>query len=80
PFTGGLAVLFANVAPANAVGTVQFKDGTTNLGAPVPVTVGFAFGGVLSLPVGPHSITAMFIPANPAAFGPSTSNTVAFTF
>ncbi|MGH3871092.1 MAG: Ig-like domain-containing protein [Pseudonocardiaceae bacterium] len=77
---GGFAIPFANVAPPNAVGTVQFKDGATNLGAPVPVSGGFAFGGLVSLPPGPHSLTAVFTPTNSAAFQPSTSNTVAFTF
>ncbi|MGH3817602.1 MAG: Ig-like domain-containing protein [Pseudonocardiaceae bacterium] len=68
------------MTPTNATGTVQFKDGTSNLGAPVSVTGGFAFGGVVFLPAGPHSLIAMFTPANPAAFQPSTSNVVTFTF
>ncbi len=77
---GGYVLPFARVAPFNVVGTVQFKDGTTNIGAPVPVTGGFAIGRFVSLPAGPHSLTATFIPANLAAFQLSTSNTAAFTF
>ncbi|MGC1734159.1 MAG: hypothetical protein WA731_16140, partial [Pseudonocardiaceae bacterium] len=41
---GGIAIPTAHVAPPNAPGTVQFKDGTTNLGGPVPVTGGLAIG------------------------------------
>jgi len=78
---GGLALPIANVAPFNAAGTVQFKDGTTNIGRPVRVTAGFAFGGLVFLPAGPHSLTAVFTPRNPARFGPSTSTPpMTFTF
>jgi hypothetical protein len=70
----------ANVAPINAAGTVQFKDGTANIGGPVPVIGGIATPGLLLLPVGSHSLTAVFTPTNPAAFQPSTSHTVTFTF
>ena len=59
--------------PFNATGTVQFKDGTTVLGAPVPVTAGFAFLHTSALTTGTHTLTAVFTPTNPAAFGPSTS-------
>lgn len=34
----------ATVTPPNAPGTIQFKEGTTNLGKPVPVTGGIAPG------------------------------------
>ncbi|MGH3846792.1 MAG: Ig-like domain-containing protein [Pseudonocardiaceae bacterium] len=68
------------MAPTNAVGKVQFKDGATNLGGPVTVTGGVAIGPFTTLPAGPHSITATFTPTNPANFKPSTSNTVNFNF
>lgn len=71
---------FAQVLPNNAAGIVQFKDGNTNLGGPRPVMGGFAVGHLMFLEGGPHSITAVFTPANPAAFQPSTSNTATFTF
>ncbi|MFE3290643.1 Ig-like domain-containing protein [Rhodococcus sp. NPDC059234] len=58
--TGTSVDLTANVGPANAVGTVQFKDGANNIGGVIPVS-----GGVATLPhtfdtVGAHSITAVF--------------------
>ncbi|HEV7451875.1 MAG TPA: hypothetical protein VGO16_10900 [Pseudonocardiaceae bacterium] len=77
---GGYALPIARVAPFNAAGTVQFKDGSTNIGAPARVHGDVAFGGLVSLPPGPRSLTATFIPAKLAAFQLSTSNTVAFTF
>lgn len=40
--TGTPVQLAANVLPANATGTFQFKDGTTNIGSPVPVSNGVA--------------------------------------
>jgi hypothetical protein len=77
---GGIEIPTAHVAPPNAVGTVQFKDGTTNLGTPVPVIGGTAVGPVSILSRGPHSLTAVFTPTNPTKFKPSTANTVTFTF
>jgi hypothetical protein len=75
----GIPVIFlANVAPVGATGTVQFADGTTPLGAPVPVTSGFALF-IDTLPTGPHSLTAAFSPTDPAAFTSSTSAPVALT-
>lgn len=58
--TGDSVSLTANVGPANSVGTVQFKDGGTNIGGPVTVS-----GGVATLPhtfdtVGAHNISAVF--------------------
>ncbi|MGH3886488.1 MAG: Ig-like domain-containing protein [Pseudonocardiaceae bacterium] len=77
---GGFAIPIANVAPTNATGTVQFKDGDTNIGGPVRVVNGTAIGPFTFLPRGQHSVTAVFTPRNPAAFRPSTSNTVRFRF
>ncbi len=77
---GGLAFPFATVAPFDTAGTVQFKDGTTNLGGPVRVTGGIVIGPFRRMPPGAHSLTATFAPADPEAFSPSTSNTVTFTF
>jgi len=58
-------------------GTVQFKDGTTALGTPVPATSGFAFVIIDQLTtVGRQTLTAIFTPADPAAFRSSASNTV----
>jgi trimeric autotransporter adhesin len=77
---GGVAIPTATVTPLNAAGTVQFKDGMVDLGGPVRVIAGQALGPVSFLSEGPHSLTAVFTPTNPAAFMPSTSNTVTFTF
>jgi hypothetical protein len=69
------------VAPPDATGKVQFKDKfmdkTTALGDPVQVrSGGFAVLLAKKLAKGEHSLTAMFIPSDPTAFKPSTSNTV----
>lgn len=77
---GGITIPTAHVAPTNAAGTVQFKDGATNLGSPVPVIAGTAVGPVSILRPGQHSLTAVFSPTDPTKFKPSTSNPVTFTF
>jgi hypothetical protein len=72
--------LTANVTSTVPVaGTVQFKDGTTNLGAPVAVTGGSAVLTTSALTGGPHSLTAAFIPTDPAVVSASTSAAVPFT-
>jgi Bacterial Ig-like domain (group 3) len=77
---GGIAIPTARLTPANAVGTVQFKDGTRNLGGPIPILGGIAVGPVTVLVKGQHQLTAVFTPVTPTKFKPSTSNTVTFTF
>ena len=77
---GGFAIPIANVAPSDAVGTVQFKDNGHNIDGPVPVFGGVAVGPFTGLPPGQHSVTAVFSPTNPAKFKTSTSNTVTFRF
>jgi hypothetical protein len=77
---GGFAIPVANLTPLNAVGTVQFTDGSRNLGGRISVFGGVAIGPFTSLPPGSHSLTAVFTPTNPTAFKPSTSNTVTFKF
>lgn len=63
----------ATVAPANAVGTVTFFDGATAVGS-VAVTGGTA---AVTLPptsaLGTHTLTAQFVPTDPAAFIASTT-------
>jgi Tol biopolymer transport system component len=81
PFgSGGRAVLTAHVRPIHAAGTVQFKDGSANIGAPMRVRGSVAISGLISLPPGPHSLTAAFIPTTMTAFQQSTSNTLTVTF
>jgi hypothetical protein len=70
----GVAVgLTATVSPSSAAGTVQFKDGATDLGSPVTVAAGAASATTTALSVGSHSVTGVFTPTDPAAFAPSTS-------
>jgi hypothetical protein len=75
---GTTVTLIATVTPATVVGTVQFRDGTFNLGNPMVVSNGVATGSTSTLAVGGHQLTAMFIPTNPAVFGSSTSPVLAF--
>ena len=75
---GGIAIPIAHLVPTSAAGSVQFKDGTTNLGAPVHVIAGIAVGPLSILRPGQHSLTAVFTPTHPAKFPPSTSNKVTF--
>ncbi|MFC9519125.1 Ig-like domain-containing protein [Nocardiaceae bacterium NPDC056970] len=71
--TTGLAVdLVAAVSPAGATGTVQFKDGSANLGAPVPVAGGVATLSRAFTTTGAHNITAVY--SGSTGFGPSTSS------
>jgi hypothetical protein len=79
PVTRGTPVtLTATITPATAAGTVQFKNGTNNLGNPVTVSNGTASGSTSTLAAGSHSLTATFIPTSPAAFSTSTSSPVTF--
>lgn len=67
-------------------GTVQFKDGNTDIGAPVPVTpntavpdppTGTASRTTSTLAVGSHQLTAVFTPSSLGIL-PSTSPAVTF--
>ncbi len=77
--TAGQSVTFtAVVTPNAATGTVQFKDGTTNLGAAVALTGGkAATPGITSLTAGTHSITAVY--SGDGDDAGSTSNTFTLT-
>jgi hypothetical protein len=80
PVTQGTRVtLTATITPVAVAGGVQFKDGVTNLGDPVPVSNGTASGSTPTLSVGSHQLSAVFTPSNPTAFGPSTSPAVNVT-
>ncbi|HKR52088.1 MAG TPA: Ig-like domain-containing protein [Pseudonocardiaceae bacterium] len=79
PIPEGVPVLLkASVVP-DADGKIQFQDGTTVLGEPVPVILGSATRIITTLEPGTHSLVAVFIPTNPATYGPSTSPTVPLT-
>jgi hypothetical protein len=71
---GTRVTLTATITPSTAVGTVQFKDGTTDIGTPVTVSNNGTVSRYTSLLApGSHQLTAVFTPANPAAFSSSTS-------
>ncbi|HET9255709.1 MAG TPA: Ig-like domain-containing protein [Pseudonocardiaceae bacterium] len=70
--------LTATLTPASAAGSMQFSDGDTALGDPVPVTGGTATTTV-TLSSGEHSLTAVFTPDDATAFSESTSDTVDYT-
>lgn len=57
---GTTVTLKATVAPATATGSVQFKDGATDIGDAVAVSGGVAQLGTAALAAGSHSITAVF--------------------
>jgi hypothetical protein len=77
--TGGSSVtLTATVAPSGAVGSVQFKDGATNIGTPVEVSAGTAVRATSTLAAGAHSLTAVFSPTNPGAFAASSSTPLSY--
>jgi hypothetical protein len=77
---GGIAIPIAQVTPADAAGTVQSQDDTTNLGGPVPILAGTAIGPIYVLHTGSHSLTTTFTPTDPTNIQPLTSNTVTFAF
>lgn len=80
PVNQGAAVtLTGNVTPTTAAGNIQFKDGNNLLGAAVPVTNGTATTSTTTLSAGAHQLTANFVPTDPAAFAPSSSQPTTFS-
>ncbi|MCX6421004.1 MAG: hypothetical protein NT180_01365 [Actinobacteria bacterium] len=68
----------ATMTPSNAVGSVEFFDGSASLGS-VAVASGVAtkaktFSTDAAGAIKTHAITAVFTPTNALAFGPSTSS------
>lgn len=75
--TFGDSVTFTADATDGVAGSVQFKDGASDLGAPQAVNAsGVASLTLSTLAVGTHPITAVFTPTDTAANSPSTSNGV----
>lgn len=61
PSQVGQAVTFtATVTGASPTGTVQFRDGATNLGAPVTLVAGSGAFTTSALAAGTHAITAVY--------------------
>jgi hypothetical protein len=80
PVNQGAAVtLTGNVTPTTAAGTIQFKDGNNTIGTAVPVTNGTATTSTTTLSAGPHQLTANFVPTDPTAFAPSSSQPTTFS-
>ena len=71
--TGSAVTLKATVAPASAVGTVSFSEGSAVVAANVAVSGGVATANLPTVTDGPHSYTATFTPTNAANFTASTS-------
>ncbi len=77
--TGASVALSATVSPSTALGSVQFKDGSTNIGAAVAVSGGTAGTTTSFSSAGSHSITAVFTPTVATAFTASTSTATTVT-
>lgn len=74
PSTGQSVTLTATEAPATA-GSVDFKDGATDLGSSaVNATTGVATLSHTFTTTGAHSLTATFTPTDTASFSGSTGN------
>ena len=78
PQVSGTSVSFTATVSPTAAGTVQFKDGSTNIGTPQTVSGGQASLATSSLTVGSHSVTATFVPTDPASFTGSTSPAITY--
>ncbi|MFD3776062.1 Ig-like domain repeat protein [Streptomyces sp. NPDC058612] len=73
--------LTGTVTPAGAAGSVKFTDtagGATSTLGTVAVANGSATLTTSSLPVGDHSFTAVFVPADPGAHTGSDSNAIPY--
>jgi fibronectin type III domain protein/Big-like domain-containing protein len=75
---GATVTLTATVTPSSAAGSVQFKDGNSNLGTPVEVTSGSASTTTAALTAGSHALTAVFTPTDASSFTGSTSPAVTY--
>jgi hypothetical protein len=75
--TGTSVTLTATVSPS-APGTVQFEEGTTDIGSPVTVVSGQAQVTTSTLPAGTDALSAVFTPGEFAAYSGSTG-TLSYT-
>ncbi|MFT4232117.1 MAG: HtaA domain-containing protein [Leucobacter sp.] len=72
---GRRLALRATIAPKGVQGTVTFSTGEQQIGKPVATKNGVAALETKDLAVGAHSITASFVPSDPA-YGASVSDSV----
>jgi trimeric autotransporter adhesin len=75
--TGQAMTLTASVSPVSAIGTVNFKDGTTTICGNVPVANGAASCGFVA--TGNHALTATFTGQGSFASATSTAVTLGGT-
>lgn len=73
PVTLTASVTDSTVPATKPVGAVQFADGGTNIGSPVPVSAAGTAALTQAYSAGSHSFTASFVPTNAALFNPSAS-------
>ncbi len=71
--SAGTVNLSATVTPADAVGKVDFYEGTTKVGS-TPVAAGAAALSLTGVSAGAHTYTAKFVPTSAGAFAASTSS------
>ncbi|MBI1378680.1 MAG: hypothetical protein GC157_14550 [Frankiales bacterium] len=83
PAAAGTAITLTSVASAGAdhpAGTIQFKDGGTDLGAAVAVDgSGSATSASFTPASGSHSFTAVFTPTDTTTYSGSTSTATSFS-
>lgn len=75
---GSTETLTATLTPSGAVGSVQFYDGATAIGAPVAVAAGTAVKTTTLAPAS-RTLNATFTPSNPAVYKASTAPGVSYT-
>jgi hypothetical protein len=75
PSPYGTPVTLTATVTAGATGTVQFKNGITNIGTPVTVSDGTASTSTSTLPIGTSSLTAVFSPTGGSGYTSSTGTT-----
>jgi capsular polysaccharide biosynthesis protein len=75
--SGATQTLTATVTPGDAAGTVEFFDGSSQLGTTQTVVGGTASISLV-LGDGDHSLTAVFTPTDATAFATSTSGAVSY--
>jgi ABC-type phosphate transport system substrate-binding protein len=76
--TNAVVTLTATVQSSSVAGTVQFKDGASNIGGPVAVSDGTA-STTTTLAPGNHSLTAVFTPTDLSDLTASTSPAISAT-
>lgn len=77
-YSGEIVHLAAVVTPSNVAGTVQFKDGASDLGSAGAVVSGVSSVDTTALTLGAHTLTAVFTPDDALSYGGSTSNSVSY--